>query len=278
MSILNLTSLSRSLGIMLEDNLNGDDQDDKQQQDNEDEFEMGDDGGEDESNQEGDTDPQANNDESDDTGDGGDEFSMDDTDDTSGNDGGEEPTNQEDEEDATSEENGTNDDQDEFSMDGDGGEGETGSDEDTMGDDTSSDTGSDNDNAGDDNATDVDQNNPNEKLKELEKSIFDILSPEQQQAKIKELKNLYNDVHLKSQSIIDMITSTSKDPVHAKVYDYIMNNLLDLQRYIKDYLMNIFDSKTYIENLTELQKYMTVLDTVSNVFDEIKKDSETAKE
>lgn len=116
---------------------------------------------------------------------------------------------------------------------------------------------------------------PSAKLKDIEKSIFDQLSQEQQAAKIKELKSLYTDTYNKCQTIVDMVSSADKEPSQAKVYDYIINNLVDLQKYIRDYLDDIFDSKTYIENMTELQKYLAILDTINNVFEEIKKGSET---
>ena len=116
---------------------------------------------------------------------------------------------------------------------------------------------------------------PSSKLKDIEKSIFDQLTPEQQAAKTKELKSLYNDTYNKCQTIVDMVSTAEKEPSQAKVYDYIINNLVDLQKYIRDYLDDIFDSKTYIENMTELQKYLAILDTINNVFEEIKKGSET---
>ena len=58
----------------------------------------------------------------------------------------------------------------------------------------------------------------------------------------------------------------------------MLNSLEDLQKYIKDYLLNIFDSKTYIKDMTELQKYIAVLDTVNNVFEEIQKESSSKDE
>lgn len=139
------------------------------------------------------------------------------------------------------------------------------------------DEGDDTDNNQDDN-TDainnddtVDENDPSAKLKELEKSIFDQLSPELQQAKTIELKKLYTITYEKCQSIIDTLGTVEKEPSKVKVYDYILNSLLDLQKYINDYLANIFDSKTYIENMTELQKYLAILDTVNGVFEEMSK-------
>ena len=133
------------------------------------------------------------------------------------------------------------------------------------------------DEGGDDNTDDTSStentDDPSAKLKELEKSIFDQLSDEMKAAKTTELKKLYTDTYDKCQSIIDTISGAEKQPNQVKVYDYILNNLLDLQRYIKDYLSNIFDSKTYIENMTELQKYLAILDTVNGVFEDMSKET-----
>lgn len=134
-------------------------------------------------------------------------------------------------------------------------------DDDTSTDDMGSDTGD-------------DTNDPNAKLKDLEKSIFDQLSDEQKTLKIKELKGLYNNVYDKCGEIINSISDADRSPEQAKVYDYVMNSLTDLKKYIKDYLFQIYDSKTYIENMVQLQKYLTVLDTVSNIFEEVKNASD----
>lgn len=120
-----------------------------------------------------------------------------------------------------------------------------------------------------------DPSDPSQKLKDIEKSIFDQLTPEQQKTKTAELKNLYSETYDKCQSIIDIVGGIEKAPDQAKIYDYIVKNLLDLQKYIRDYLENLFDSKTYIENMTELQKYLAILDTINNVFNELQKKSET---
>lgn len=125
----------------------------------------------------------------------------------------------------------------------------------------------------DDQDESTDDSDPSAKLKSLEKSIFDQLSPELQQSKTAELKKLYNDTYDKCQSIIDIISTADKQPDQVKIYDYILNSLIDLQKYIKDYLTNIFDSKTYIENMTELQKYLAILDTVNGVFEDMSKTS-----
>lgn len=157
---------------------------------------------------------------------------------------------------------------------GEGGEGADNGDEYQMNDPEADDTGEGGEGT-DDTAGSEPTDDPSSKLKDIEKSIFDQLTPEQQAAKTKELKSLYNDTYNKCQTIVDMVSTAEKEPSQAKVYDYIINNLVDLQKYIRDYLDDIFDSKTYIENMTELQKYLAILDTINNVFEEIKKGSET---
>lgn len=157
---------------------------------------------------------------------------------------------------------------------GEEGEGTDDGDEYQMNDPEADDTGEGGEGT-DDTAGSEPTDDPSSKLKDIEKSIFDQLTPEQQAAKTKELKSLYTDTYNKCQTIVDMVSTAEKEPSQAKVYDYIINNLVDLQKYIRDYLDDIFDSKTYIENMTELQKYLAILDTINNVFEEIKKGSET---
>ena len=248
---------------LLEDSLGDDDQNTDNQNDDQDQ-------GEDNNNED-----QGNDNTQDDQGDDNqDEYEMNDpeTDDTE---------NQEDDQDneEDNQDDQDNDNQDEYEMndpetddtenqeDDQGGEG---GDEYEMNDPET-------DNSEDQDDTDSemgDQDDPSQKLKDIEKSIFDQLSPEQQKTKTMELKNLYNETYEKCQSIIDTISNIEKVPDQAKVYDYIVRNLTDLQRYIRDYLENLFDSKTYIENMTELQKYLAILDTINNVFKEMQKKAE----
>ena len=209
---------------------------------------------------------QMNDPEADDTGDSGEEG----TDDTQENQGEDDEYQMNDPEADDTGDNGEQNNE--------GGEdtGEGEDDEYQMNDPEADDTGDNGEEGADDsNSGNEPTDDPSAKLKDIEKSIFDQLSPEQQAAKIKELKSLYTDTYNKCQTIVDMVSSADKEPSQAKVYDYIINNLVDLQKYIRDYLDDIFDSKTYIENMTELQKYLAILDTINNVFEEIKKGSET---
>ena len=249
---------------ILEDNMGTDDPDDNTQQD------QGGDGGAD--NQETDTQDAGTDDTPDDGGDDnadqdnqGDEYEMNDPE-NDDNQEGEDATDQDDDQ---GDEYEMNDPEDDTSEENTGDEGEEGGDGDEY---------EMNDPESDDSDTDdetEDPTDPSQKLKEIEKSIFDQLTPEQQKTKTAELKNLYTETYEKCQSIIDIVSGIEKAPNQARVYDYIVKNLVDLQKYIRDYLENLFDSKTYIENMTELQKYLAILDTINNVFAEMQKKSES---
>ena len=253
---------------ILEDNMGTNDPDDTTQQD-----QGGDDGAD---NQETDTQDAGTDDTPDDGGDDnadqddqGDEYEMNDPENDDTQEGEEDATDQDDDQGDEYEMNDPEDDTSEENTEDEGEEGGDG-DEYEMNDPESDDS----DTAGTDDETE-DPTDPSQKLKEIEKSIFDQLTPEQQKTKTAELKNLYTETYEKCQSIIDIVSGIEKAPNQARVYDYIVKNLVDLQKYIRDYLENLFDSKTYIENMTELQKYLAILDTINNVFAEMQKKSES---
>ena len=252
---------------ILEDNMGTNDPDDTTQQD-----QGGDDGAD---NQDTDTQDAGTDDTPDDGGDDnadqddqGDEYEMNDpeNDDTQE---GEDATDQDDDQ---GDEYEMNDPEDDTSEEDTGDEGEEGGDGDEY---EMNDPESDDSDTADTDDETGDPTDPSQKLKEIEKSIFDQLTPEQQKTKTAELKNLYTETYEKCQSIIDIVSGIEKAPNQARVYDYIVKNLVDLQKYIRDYLENLFDSKTYIENMTELQKYLAILDTINNVFAEMQKKSES---
>ena len=158
--------------------------------------------------------------------------------------------------------------QDDDSDDGDDGGTDDGG---TDANDDGSDSGSDDaESSGD--GMDNNGDDPRAKLNELEKSIFDQLPPEQQQAKTLELKGLYQMAFNNCQKIIDSISTTEANPNNTKVFDYIVSRLTDLKGYITDYLNDVFDSKGYLENMAEFQKYLAIFDTIKNTFEEIQKE------
>ena len=109
------------------------------------------------------------------------------------------------------------------------------------------------------------------KVKETEKEIFDSLSPEEKKNKTKELKNLFMDLYSNCNNIIDRLNQIAVeiDEVHPQVRRTI-NVLFETKKMISDYLLNIFDSKSYIENDIMFNTYLSVFNSVKNITNEIK--------
>lgn len=150
-------------------------------------------------------------------------------------------------------EEGTED--DEFSMDGEGesGEGEAPAEGDS---------------------TPTEEELPESKLRDLEAVVFDDLTDDQKKVKIKELKELYIVVYKKCGSISNMLSNIRRDQETTQIIDYVSNTLVDLKHYVDDYINDVFDSKTYVENLAQLQKYITVFNAINKVFEQIKQENE----
>lgn len=108
------------------------------------------------------------------------------------------------------------------------------------------------------------------KLQEIEDKIFDDLSETDKANKIGELKRLFMDLHSNCNSIIEMIDDIPKNENTLKIIDFINKSLEDTKRFILDYITNTFDSKSYMENMAEFQKYITVLYSIRDVLDELK--------
>jgi hypothetical protein len=110
----------------------------------------------------------------------------------------------------------------------------------------------------------------NSKLKDLESVIFDELSEAEKKLKIKELKELFIVIYKKCGTISEMLSDIKKDEETIQIVEYISNTLIDLKKYVNDYITDIFDSKTYVENLAQMQKYIMIFNAINKVFDQIR--------
>ena len=197
-----------------------------------------------------------------------------------GDDTGEEPT-----EDDTAD-NPTDDNTDPTTDEPDAGGDEGDDDLDTIDDDTdgmddmgdgSGDTGDDlgGEDDGDSLDSDSSENDPHQRLKELEAEIFDQLSEPEKQMKINELKKLYGLLIDKADSLYKLTQEISKTDDTVKMIDYTLNTLMDLKTYMKDYVIDVFDNRTYLQNSVNFQKFLTIFDAVHSIFKEIKKQLES---
>lgn len=149
----------------------------------------------------------------------------------------------------------------------------TGGDEDDGTDETGDPSGDDSDLGSDT----IDENDPHKKLKELEAEIFDQLSEEEKEMKKNELKKLYILLIEKSESIFALAQEITKTDDTVKLIDYILNTLMDLKTYLGDYVSDIYDNRTYLQNNVNFQKFLTIFDSIHAIFQEIVKMDEEDK-
>ena len=135
--------------------------------------------------------------------------------------------------------------------------------QDANGGDTTGDQSTDDDMSGGDD--------PDQDLKDAENDIFNGLSDQDKVIKINELKDLYQDLYNRIITLYDKVNDIPKDDELIKVYNFVIDNLSDLKQFVYDYLTNTFDNKTYLENMVNYKKYLSTLNVINGILEEIRK-------
>lgn len=157
---------------------------------------------------------------------------------------------------------GDNPDESNFDMPDDGGDGGV--------DTTTSDTGADTSTGTEDGSTDSGGPDPDQNIRDAEGEIFANLSDKDKINKVNELKTLYEDLYNRVVTLYDKVNEIPKDEELIKVYNFITDNLADMKEYIYDYMTSIFDNKTYLENMINYKKYLSTLNIVNGILEEIR--------
>jgi hypothetical protein len=141
-------------------------------------------------------------------------------------------------------------------------------DEDTdYGDDSGDSDGEIDDNDSEDSGGSVDP----DRLKQIESELFENLSDSQKAIKIKELKNCFIKLYESCDSILEKLNkSSAPNEDITRIFDYVSNVLNNLKQYVYDYYTDTFDTRSYIENTAQYQKYLTILSTIRNILEEVK--------
>lgn len=150
--------------------------------------------------------------------------------------------------------------------------GDTGGDDDTGTDDTADDSGSDTGSSG------GDLGNGDEEPVEANTDIFSSLTAEEQAIKIRELKNLFNNLYT---SIDDNITKldnlgTTEDNIQAVTK--LTTCMYNLKTYISDYIQFIFPNKSYIENDISFNRFLAIIKSITNIMNDLYKKMEDAND
>ena len=167
---------------------------------------------------------------------------------------------------------------DDFNMDTevDDQEGGEESGEDVAGGDTGTDTGMD---AGDTGTDDAggdtgggdggDEPAEDEPPVDANTDIFGHLSAEEQQVKIKELKRLYANLYSSTDDMLAKINELETDEGSIETMSRVTSVLYALKTNIEDYMRNHFAHKSYIENDVTFNRYLSILNSVSSIIEDL---------
>lgn len=108
-------------------------------------------------------------------------------------------------------------------------------------------------------------------LKAKDRELFDTLSIEEQQIKVKELKKQFGDLYSECVSLIDRFNEISIE-ISSKQVNNISSLLLELKSMISFYVLNIYDIKSFVENDVMFNRYLSILNNIQNTLKDIKND------
>ena len=126
------------------------------------------------------------------------------------------------------------------------------------------------------------EDNPSEgdstsaEISKVEEDIFSVLSPEQQNIRIFELKGNFAKTYDDIEDTLEKINSLTKTSENQSVLERVTKSLNSMRDMIQFYITNTFDTKSYIENSATYKKYLTALQVISNILKEV--DSKGSKE
>lgn len=101
-------------------------------------------------------------------------------------------------------------------------------------------------------------------------NLFSNLKPDQMSIKIKELKTQFKNINSVITLSIEKINTISRNTYDDKLIEFIVRKLLQLRDYSKDYLVDTFKTKSYLENQVEFQRLLITFGMISSLFNNIK--------
>jgi len=141
--------------------------------------------------------------------------------------------------------------------------------------DANDDSGDQQDNTEDNNSEDNIDNNENNQstqdseLSSVDEDIMSGLSDEQKALKSIELKNRYLELYNTTELIIQRIDTISRSKDNIKILYFLIQKLQELKKNSYDYIIDVYDTKSFIENIVQYQQYLAVLNTVNQVLIEL---------
>lgn len=137
-------------------------------------------------------------------------------------------------------------------------------------DDSEGDGGSTDDGSGDEESSEDVTN----ELIEKEKELFSDLSEKQLSIRTNELKGLYVKLTDTIESTSDRLSSSPNNKINSKIIKFLVSKLDALKKMVDDYMVDTFETKTYIENTIYYHKCLMQLNLVKDILKEMSSKTE----
>ena len=139
---------------------------------------------------------------------------------------------------------------------------------DDSGDDSGSDSTSNTDTGSTDTGGEESEETPKEVI-QTNANIFNSLTKEEQEIKIRELKKLFNELYSSTDDIVQKINNIPTDESSILTINRIAKTLANTKEYIRDYLLYSFTSKSFVENDVMFNRFLVILNSISGIIDKM---------
>lgn len=139
----------------------------------------------------------------------------------------------------------------------------------------STDSGDDNSDSDDSDTDDISSTDTAEESP-VDQEMFDSLSEDEKNRKIYTLKKQYIDLYSNCTTLIDKFNQISDedDENVNPVIKRVLKIIYDLKEYISYYVLNAFGNKSYIENDINFARYLSILNGIKLIVEELQKSQE----
>lgn len=147
-------------------------------------------------------------------------------------------------------------------------------DEENGGDEPEGDSPSTDDGGGDSGSSNSDIESGDDEVNDDNTDIFASLTAEEQQIKIKELKELFQSMYESCDELLDKLNNLEFTEDNLPVMTRLIYSIYDLKKYIKDYIVLVFPKKSFVENDIAFNRFLMVLNSISDILIKYQKKEE----
>ena len=115
------------------------------------------------------------------------------------------------------------------------------------------------------------QDNNDDKPVEANTDIFSSLTAEEQAIKIKELKKLFGNLYSGVNELLDRVNDLEVSETNKYAISKISEDLCNMKTTIADYILYIFNTKSYIENDIAFNRFLSDINYITSILEKLQK-------